>query len=111
MANFFGSIDLTLLGQIVREHPELKRDVQMKDGTTHSFINIDVYDKMQPDQFGNLGSIKVSCKKENRKENLKYYIANLKYSQYQDSAPANTQQSGGDTPPPPTDVNGDDLPF
>ncbi len=105
--NFYGSIDVTLLGQIVRQQPDLARNVQMKDGTTHMFVNIDVYAKEQPDQFGNIASIKVSCKKEQRREGTKYYIANLKKSQFGEQQ---TQQQPP-TPPQPTKPADDGLPF
>lgn len=105
MANFYGSLDLSELGNIVRQHPELLREVQMKDGTKHKFINIDVWEKDAPDQYGNAASVKVSCKQEERKQGVKYFIANLKQSKYGSQQPQptqNTQTAGG------TD---DNLPF
>lgn len=114
MANFFGSIDLTELGNIVRTHPELVRNIQMRDGTTHKFINIDVLDKGQPDQYGHSASIKVSCKKEQRKEGVKYFISNLKVSQYGGQQQTQQQQSVLPPPPPPGNPDekaNDGLPF
>lgn len=116
MANFFGSIDLTELGNIVRTHPELVRNIQMKDGTAHKFVNIDVYEKEQADQFGNNASIKVSVKKDQRKEGVKYYVANLKYSKYQGDqqpAPQPVQQQQPQQAQPPLfqQPQNDGLPF
>lgn len=83
MKNLFGSIDLTLLGKIVRQHPELVRKVQFKDGE-HQLLNIDVQEKREQDQYGNVAYIKASCKKDQQREGLNYYLANLKVSQFQD---------------------------
>ena len=44
MANYYGSIDLTELGNIVRNQPELVTEVQLKDGTMHKFIKVDVWE-------------------------------------------------------------------
>lgn len=91
MGNLFGSIDLTKLGQIVRQHPELVKTANMKDGTTHQFINIDINEKQQTDQYGNTAYMKVGCKKDQQKQNLNYYLCDLRPSQYgnqqQPSAP------------------------
>ena len=82
MGNLFGSIDLTKLGQIVRQHPELVKTANMKDGTAHQFINIDVAEKQQTDQYGNTAYLKVACKKEQQKQGINYYLCDLKPSQY-----------------------------
>ena len=107
MENLFGSLDLTVLGKLVRQHPELVRKVNFKDGE-HQLINIDVFSKQQPDQYDTVATIKASCKKDQQKEGLSYYLANLKVSQYQND----NQQSARQRPAqqPSTDSN-DDLPF
>ena len=112
MANMYGSLDVTELGNIVRQHPELVREVQMKDGTTHKFLNIDVWEKEMPDQYGNAAAIKVSCKQEERKEGVKYFIANLKQSKFgaPQPQPSSVLQQA---PPPQTETKKEegDLPF
>lgn len=112
MKNKYGGLDITNIGIIVRNHPELVRKHKMKDGTEHMFLNIDTKDRPEPDQFGSTGYIKVSCKKENQKPGINYFLANLKDSQFQDepqspvpnARPFNPAQA----PAPSTE---DDLPF
>ena len=67
MDNLFGSLDLTLLGNLVRNHPELVREVQFKDGM-HKLLNVDVLEKRQQDNYGNIATIKASCKKDQQKQ-------------------------------------------
>lgn len=115
MANYYGSLDLTELGNIVRNHPELVQEVQMRDGTTHKFIKIDVREKETPDQYGNSASIKVTCKTEERKEGVKYYISNLKQSKFGGLQPQPTSVLGQPQQPAevakqPTDID-PGLPF
>lgn len=111
MANYYGSIDLTELGNIIKQHPSIVREVQMKDGSTHKFVPIDIWDKGQPDQYGNAASMKVSVKKEERKEGVKYYISNLKQSKYeqQPQAPSVLQEAPKPQQQQPTEDLG--LPF
>ena len=111
MENLYGSLDLTVLGKLVRQHPELVRKVNFKDGE-HQLINIDVFGKQQPDQYDNVATIKASCKKDQQKEGLSYYLANLKVSQYQND---NQQQPQRQQPAPQqsaaVNTESDDLPF
>lgn len=108
MDNLYGSLDLTVLGKLVRQHPELVRKVNFKDGE-HQLINIDVFSKQQPDQYDNVATIKASCKKDQQKEGLSYYLANLKVSQYQNDnqqqKPARQKQA------PQQSADDDSLPF
>ena len=106
MSNFFGSIDLTKLGQIVRQHPELVKSVNMKDGTQHQFINIDVNEKQEPDQYGSTAYVKVACKKEQQKQHLSYYLCDLKPSQY-----GSRQQAAPQQQPEQKQDGSNDLPF
>ena len=68
LSSYYGSIDLTKLGQIVRQHPELVKVANMKDGTQHQFLNIDISPKQQTDQYGNVAYLKVACKKAEQKQ-------------------------------------------
>ncbi len=110
MSNYYGSIDLTKLGQIVKQHPELVKTVNMKDGTQHKFLNIDVNEKQQPDQYGNVAYLKASCKKAEQKQGLNYYLCDLKESQN-----SNQQQPQRQQPAPQqsaaANAESDDLPF
>lgn len=107
MANYYGSIDLTKLGEIVRKHPELVKVASMKDGTQHKFLNIDINEKQNgADQYGNVAYLKASCKKAEQKQGVNYYLCDLKESrnnnQQQHQAPAPQSQNASDD---------DNLPF
>ena len=110
LSSFYGSIDLTKLGQVVRQHPELVRVANMKDGTQHKFLNIDISPKQQPDQYGNVAYLKAACKKSEQKQGLNYYLCDLRLSQ-------NNQQQGQTQILPsaaaqqPDTTAADDLPF
>lgn len=106
MSNFYGSIDLTKLGQVVRQHPELVKTANMKDGTTHQFIGIDVNEKQETDQYGNSAYVKVSCKKDLQKPGLNYYLGDLKTSQYGQQQQAQPKQQ-----PAPASDDSNALPF
>lgn len=88
--NYIGEIDLTRLGQIAREHPNAIREVQFKDGV-HEFLKVSVGDKKEPDRWGNVAYLKAVIKKAEQKENLNYFVADLKESQFND-APQQAQQ-------------------
>ena len=107
MDSLYGQLDLTVLGKIVRQHPELIKKITFKDGE-HQLINIDVFEKQQQDQYGNIATIKASCKKDQQKQGVNYYLSNLKVSQYQNN---NNQQSQQSAPQQQTDNGSDDLPF
>ena len=106
MDNLYGNLDLTVLGNLVRQHPELVRIVDFKDGK-HKLLNIDVFEKQQTDQYGNVATIKASCKKDQQKEGVCYYLSNLKVSQYQNNSQQQTQQPA----PPLAPQDDSDLPF
>ena len=106
MENLYGNLDLTVLGNLVRQHPELVRIVDFKDGK-HKLLNIDVFEKQQTDQYGNVATIKASCKKDQQKEGVCYYLSNLKVSQYQNNNQQQTQQPA----PPLAPQDDSDLPF
>lgn len=97
---------MTVLGNIVRQHPELVREVDFKDGK-HKLLNIDVFARQQQDQYGNIATIKASCKKAEQKQGLNYYLSNLKKSAYQNDGQQQQQQA--QTPPPA--ANEEPLPF
>ena len=107
MDNLYGNLDLTVLGNLVRQHPELVRIVDFKDGK-HKLLNIDVFEKQQADQYGNVATIKASCKKDQQKQGVNYYLANLKVSQYQNN---NSQQQTQQPAPPLAPQDDSDLPF
>lgn len=103
--NYIGEIDLTRLGQIAREHPNAIREVQFKDGV-HKFLKVSVGDKKEPDRWGNVAYLKAVIKKAEQKENLTYFVADLKESQFNDTPQPAPQPRQA----PQTDSDGD-LPF
>lgn len=108
MENLYGTIDLTKLGNVVRQHPELVRNVQFKDGTTHKMLNININQKQQTDQYGNVAFMKVGVKREEERQGVNYYLGDLKVSQYGN----NVQQQATVAPQPqqPTKQE-ENLPF
>ncbi len=110
MENLYGNLDLTVLGKLVRQHPELVREVEFKDGK-HQLLNIDVFGKQQADQYGNVATIKASCKKDQQKEGLSYYLANLRVSQYQNDNQQPQRQQLAPQQSAAANAESDDLPF
>lgn len=94
MENLYGEIDLTILGQIVRQHPEAVRKVKFKNGTTHQFLSINVNARQQTDQYGRTHFIKAGIKKAEQKQDVNYFIADLKPSNSQQQTQPQPQQSG-----------------
>ena len=119
MKNLYGQLDLTLLGKLVRNHPELVRKAQFRDGE-HQLIAVDISARREVDQYGNIANIKASCKRDEQKDGLNYYLANLKESKFQDGQ---QQQAPPQQQPPPfipqqpvqyqaqPESSTDDLPF
>ena len=79
----------------------------MKDGSQHKFLNINIDEKQQVDQYGNSAYLKVSCKKDEQKQGLNYYLCDLKTSKYGD----NNQQQAQQPVQQPQNNSNDDLPF
>lgn len=75
--NYYGQLDLTRLDNLINEHPEALRKVQFKDGE-HLLLNIEVREKPQADQYGNVAYIKNYNKGEST------YLADLKPSKQQE---------------------------
>lgn len=79
--NLFGQLDLTALSNLCKQHPQLVKEVQFKDGV-HRLLNIDVAARQQPSDHGHTHYIKASCKKDQQMQGVKYYLADLKPSTY-----------------------------
>ncbi len=103
---YYGEIDLTKLGQIVRQHNSLVRKIKFKDGE-HQMIRVAVLQKDAADKFGNAASIKVACKKEEEVQGVIYWVGDLK-----PSTPMETAKTPSiDDPLPPLNEDKDGLPF
>lgn len=76
--DMYGRIDLTKLGDIVRNHPELVKTYTDKNGVEHKTVNVNIYSK-DKDDYGNVAYIKVPCKPDNMKMHKSaYYVCDLK---------------------------------
>lgn len=76
--DMYGRIDLTKLGNIVRNHPELVKTYTDKNGVEHKTVNVNIYSK-DKDDYGNVAYIKVPCKVDNMKmQKSAYYVCDLK---------------------------------
>ena len=76
--DLYGRIDLTKLGDIVRQHPELVKTYTDKNGVEHKCLNINVYSK-DKDDYGNVAYVKVPCKPASMKlPKGAYYVCDLK---------------------------------
>lgn len=107
MENLYGTIDLTKLGNIVRQHPELVREVTFKNGEIHKVINVNINQKQQEDQYGNVAYVKVGVKKDDEKQGLNYFLGDLKVSKF--GTEQKPQQQAQYYAPSPNSEN--DLPF
>lgn len=100
--DFYGQVDFTLLCRLWREHKELFKMVQFKDGQ-HAMLNANFNERQEPDEHGNTHYLQAACKKTDRKEGLNYYIGNqFKPSKSKQQEPAAQQTQSN---------NNDDLPF
>lgn len=102
----YGQIDLAALGNVVRNHPELVKTFTTKDGVIHKVINVNVEARKSPDQYGRSHYIKVAVKKEQQKQGVNYFVADLKESQQNAQAPQAAPQN-----PPQQNEDDGDLPF
>lgn len=74
---FYGEIDLTKLGQIARQHEELVKKVNCKDGV-HLIVKAVVLDKERTDEHGSTATLKVDCKREEERNGLNYFLGDYK---------------------------------
>lgn len=102
---YYGKIDLTKLGQIARQHSELVEEVEFKDGT-HKLLKVSVFQKDVADKFGNTACIKANCKRDEEKQGLNYFVADLK-----NSTPRNETHKSENNEPHRSNVHNDDLPY
>lgn len=93
----FGQLDLTKIAALIQQQPELVRRANFRDGE-HMLLAVNVNDMQRTDEYGNTHSITAYCRKDDRKPELNYFIANLKPSnndqQPMDTAQANQFWSG-----------------
>lgn len=80
--NYFGQISLTKLCDWARKHPECVKEVRFRDGRTEKMLNIDVLERREPSQFGDVGYIRVKAA-----DGEKAYVADLKKSKFESNQP------------------------
>lgn len=102
---YYGKIDLTKLGQIARQHSELVEEVEFKDGT-HKLLKVSVFQKDVADKFGNTACIKANCKREEERQGVNYFVADLKAS-----TPRNETHREEPNEPRKSNIPNDDLPY
>lgn len=103
---YYGEIDLTKLGQIVRKHNSLVKKVQFKDGE-HQLLKVAILLKESPDKYGNTANIKVTCKRDLEVEGVQYFVGDLKPSTPTEEKP----KANFDEPLPPLNEDINTLPF
>ena len=108
LTSYYGRIDLTKIGEIIKKDPQAVKNVTFKDGVTHKFIDVNIGVRKEPDQYSNVAFIKVGVKKSDVKADVNYYIGDLKESQY-----GSSQQSSHTSTASAAQVQegNDDLPF
>lgn len=103
---FYGQIDFTVLCRLWKQHKELFKMVQFKDGE-HAVLNCNFNERKEPDEHGNTHYLQAACKKADRRENVNYYVGNsFKPSQNSQQQPARQQPQQQEQA-----ENSDDLPF
>ena len=91
-AQFFGQIDLTKIAAIVQQQPELVRKATFQDGE-HMLLAVNINDMQRTDAYGNTHTITAYCRKDDRQQNLNYFIGNLKPNATEPQAAADTNQN------------------
>lgn len=74
--NYFGQISVTKLCDWARKHPECVKEVRFRDGRTEKMLNIEVLERREPSQWGDVGYIRVKAA-----DGEKAYVADLKKKQ------------------------------
>lgn len=100
--DFYGRIDFTKICRLWRDHKELFEMVNFQDGQ-HALLKCNFNERQQPDDHGNTHYLQASCKKDERKEGLNYYIGDSFRPSQQNSQQSQATQQ--------TQNNNDDLPF
>lgn len=117
MTEFYGEISLKKLGDIVRQHEALVRNVHFNKPEPHDEKMLKIIVREKQTEFSD-AFIAVSCKKDEQKEGLSYIIGNLKISnggiQQQQAAPADALETAPQPAAPPIQpqaADKNDLPF
>lgn len=105
MTNLFGSICLS----------DIPKELITTANNGKKYLNIEVKEMRQPSQYGHTHTVKASVKKGERKDDVNYYIGNLKPSKFGNETAPQTAPAApaAVTPAPQFDASNDpnDLPF
>lgn len=111
MSDLYGSISLTKIGKIAKEHPELVKEVKFKDGHVEKMLKVNIYYK-ETDKYDNIAYMKVPCKPEAKKlDKSDYYLTDFK------AIPEQKHTGGAPFEPrdteyvPPSNPSNDEFPF
>jgi hypothetical protein len=111
MKTHYGQLDLTKLGRIAKQHPELVKRVKFKDGE-HQLINIDIHNRKEADDHGNTAFIKATVLKDDERQGVNYFVGNLKAASPSNQQQQPAQQGNWEAPLPPLGQEEEsDLPF
>ena len=80
--NYYGNISLTKLCDWARKHPECVKEVRFRDGHTEKMLNIEVMERREPSNWGDVGYIRVKAA-----DGEKAYVADLKKSKFESNQP------------------------
>lgn len=75
------------------------------------YLSIEVNELREPSQYGTTHAVKVSVKKEQKREGVNYYVGNLKPSKYGNNESDESKLQPTTAEQPPLPANDDDLPF
>ena len=103
--DYYGQIDFTALCRLWKQHRELFKMVDFKGGP-HALLKVNFNERQQLDEYGNTHYLRASCKKDEQKDGVNYYISNS-FKPSQNQQPANTAA----TQQVVEQNNEDDLPF
>lgn len=70
------------------------------------YLNVEVRPRREPSAYGNTHYIKATCRVQDRREGVNYFIGDLRPSRYQDEEQQPVPQSPGYTPMPPLSQQG-----
>lgn len=102
--DYTGQIDFTLMCRIWRDHKELFKEVDFKDGK-HMLLDVTLAERREPDEKGNTHYLKAKCRKSEYRQGVNYYIGSHFKAYQAEQATTNAQ------PSTPTTESDNELPF
>jgi len=72
--DYQGQLDFTNICRLWKDHKELFKSAKFKDGE-HILLNVFFNERKEADAHGNTHYIKASCKPEEQKKDLNYFVS------------------------------------